>query len=131
MNKDISTGKICPYCNNPTAYVNSTVVYKRNYGNIYLCIDCHAWVGVHKGTDNALGRLANYELREAKKLAHEYFDQLWKRKVKKGWPKGKARAKAYKWLSKELAIAPEETHIGMFDVDICLKVVELCKPYCV
>ena len=26
-------------------------------------------------------------------------------------------------------ISVDETHIGMFDVDTCKKVVEICKPY--
>ena len=30
---------------------------------IYICKPCDAYVGVHKGTDKALGRLANKELR--------------------------------------------------------------------
>lgn len=73
---EILTGKICPYCGKPTEYVDSSVIYGRSYGMIYLCRDCKAYVGVHKGTDQALGRLANAELREAKKEAHFYFDQI-------------------------------------------------------
>lgn len=95
---------------------------------IYLCRPCQAWVGVHKGTENALGRLANSELREAKKEAHYYFDKLWKAKMVKGFTKGQARGKAYKWLSKQLNILAKETHIGWFDVDKCKKVVAICKP---
>ncbi len=56
----ILSGKICPYCGNRTEYVDSSVIYGRSYGMIYLCWDCMAYVGVHKGTDRALGRLANY-----------------------------------------------------------------------
>lgn len=73
---EILTGKICPYCGKPTEYVDSSVIYGYSYGMIYLCRDCRAYVGVHKGTDLALGRLANAELREAKKEAHFYFDQI-------------------------------------------------------
>ena len=67
---EIIAGKICPYCGKPTEYVDSSIIYGRSYGMIYLCRDCRAYVGVHKGTDQALGRLANAELREAKKEAH-------------------------------------------------------------
>lgn len=73
---ELLTGKICPYCGRSTEYVDSSVIYGRSYGMIYLCRDCRAYVGVHKGTDQALGRLANAELREAKKEAHFYFDQV-------------------------------------------------------
>ena len=37
--------------------------YGVDYGMIYYCPQCGAYVGVHKGTDRAKGRLANAELR--------------------------------------------------------------------
>lgn len=45
---EIITGKVCPYCGKPTEYVDSSVIYGRSYGMIYLCRDCRAYVGVHK-----------------------------------------------------------------------------------
>lgn len=130
---EILTGKICPYCGNPTEYVDSSVIYGRSYGMIYLCRDCKAYVGVHKGTDQALGRLANAELREAKKEAHFYFDQIAKTNLinkiwKKHIPDTSNRNKAYLWLSNQLDIPRELCHIGMFDAEDCKRVVELCKP---
>jgi glutaredoxin len=127
--KSIYNGKICPYCHRDSVYVDSKEVYSRSFGMIYLCRPCKAWVGVHKGTDNALGRLANEELREAKKEAHFYFDKLWSAKIDQGHKKSFARSKAYEWLSKQMETSRTETHIGWFDVDECKKVVELCKPY--
>lgn len=47
---ELLTGKICPYCGKPTEFVDSSVIYGRSYGMIYLCRDCRAYVGVHKGT---------------------------------------------------------------------------------
>lgn len=124
----IYSGKICPYCNGYTEYVDSVEVYGKSYGMIYLCRPCKAWVGVHKGTDNALGRLANSELREAKKEAHFYFDKLWKHKIDSGVSKKIARSKAYKWLSVELGISKEETHIGWMNVSKCKEVISICRP---
>lgn len=73
----IMAGKICPYCGQPTEYVDSAAVYHGiSYGMIYLCRKCDAYVGVHRGTDKALGRLANRSLREWKKRAHYYFDPI-------------------------------------------------------
>jgi hypothetical protein len=129
MDDPIFSGKVCPYCGKNTAYVDSSIVYRRSFGKIYYCRDCRAWVGVHKGTDRALGRLADKELREWKIRAHFLFDRLWKKKVAQGFSKKEARLKAYTWLSKELKIGMERTHIGMFDVDECKKVVDLCKEY--
>lgn len=126
----IRSGKICPYCKKATKYVDSKIIYKtRSYGMVYFCKPCDAWVGVHKDTDNALGRLANAELREAKKLAHFYFDKLWNAKILEGFSKSHARGKAYKWLSEQLGIPGHETHIGWMDIELCKKVVDVCKPY--
>ena len=121
---------ICPYCNSPSVYVDSEEVYSRSYGMIYLCRPCRAWVGVHKGTTKPLGRLANAELREWKKRAHAAFDPLWKAKIERqGCSKRKARGKGYTWLASQLGISTEECHIGMFDVEMCRKVIETCSPY--
>lgn len=121
-------GKTCPYCKAKTELVDSIEVYSKSYGLIYLCRPCKSWVGVHKGTTESLGRLANAELREAKKKAHFYFDKLWRAKINYGFSKNKARGKAYVWLSKELGIPAPETHIGWFDIDMCERVVSICKP---
>lgn len=48
----------CDYCGGPTEYVDSSVIYGRSYGMIYLCRPCRAYVGVHRGTNKPLGRLA-------------------------------------------------------------------------
>jgi gamma-glutamyl:cysteine ligase YbdK (ATP-grasp superfamily) len=97
---------------------------------IYLCRKCNAYVGCHKNKPTiSLGRLANAELRESKILAHEYLDNLWKRRISNEITKGHARGKAYKWLAQQMGIDSKHCHIGMFDVEDCKRVVELCKPY--
>ena len=114
----------CNYCGKIAEYVDSTEIYGRSYGMIYLCRPCRAYVGVHKGTDKPLGRLANAELRAYKKAAHSAFDPLW------SWPGSpffRRRNKAYKWLSEQMKLPQEETHIGMFDVTQCKRVIEICK----
>lgn len=59
-------GRICPYCHIKTEYKNSVDIYGADYGMIYICPKCRAYVGVHKGTDKAKGRLANEYLRRCK-----------------------------------------------------------------
>lgn len=81
-----------------------------------------AYVGVHKGTDKPLGRLANAELRYWKRAAHAAFDPLWKYGRFKGF-----RDVAYGWLAKRMGLPMELTHIGMFDVDQCKKVIQICQ----
>lgn len=77
-------GTKCPYCGFDVKFSSkSDIIYGRDYGVIYLCSNypsCDAFVGCHNGTKNSLGRLANKELREKKKIAHYYFDTLWKEK---------------------------------------------------
>ena len=130
----IYSGKICPYCKSQTEYVSSAEAYEGiHYGMIYLCRSCDAWVGVHKGTDTALGRLANKELRYWKKEAHRWFDPIAIHGlINQVWPEYVEditnRKKAYLWLSKKMDKDFEFTHIGMFDVEDCKLVVDICKP---
>jgi len=131
----VKSGKICPYCSNPTDYVDSIEIYQtRSYGMVYLCRPCSAYVGVHKGTNKALGRLANAELRKAKMEAHKWFDQIAKTEagvINSVWPEfvkvTSNREKAYLWLSKMLGIPSDDCHIGMFDVETCDRVIEVSK----
>lgn len=129
----ILQGKVCPYCESNTAYVDSEVVYGKSYGMIYFCKDCVAYVGVHKGTDVALGRLADKELREAKKQAHFWFDQIARTELihsiwRVGSLKMYSRSKAYLWLSYQMNIHPDLCHIGYFDIDDCERCINVCKP---
>lgn len=121
--KQILAGNICPYCGRPTELVDSAEVYHGySFGPIYICRPCDAYVGCHKGTTRALGRVANAELRYWKHQAHEAFDKLWK-----GDTKVMDRGMCYEFLSEELEIPPEYTHIGMFKVETCKRVVEICN----
>lgn len=113
MNEEIRTGRVCPYDGTPSELKDSASVYNgRSYGMARVCPRCGAYVGCHKGTDRALGRLANAELRAAKINAHTYFDNLWKTKLLR-------RAEAYSWLAELLGVPQEEAHIGMLDTDQC------------
>ena len=125
---------ICPYCGREAEYVDSARVYGGvSYGFIWKCPDwprCNSYVGVHKGTKTPLGRMADKELRQAKQLAHSFFDPLWQRKRdKEQCSASVARNAAYDWLSGQMGIEVIDCHIGMFDVEQCQKVIEICKPY--
>ena len=116
----ILKGKVCQYCGKETRLVDSKVIYKRSYGLMYLCKKCNAYCGVHKDTSRSLGSVANKELREWRKITHNNFDVIWKHKIMD-------RNDAYQWLSIELDLEEDYTHIGMFQIDTCKKVVRLCK----
>lgn len=115
---------ICPYCKQFSNKVTGADIHPHRPDLsalvIYHCRPCGAYVGTHKGTDKPLGRLANAELRKAKMRAHSAFDPIWREG-------NKSRKGAYKWLAKQLGIDGSECHIGMFDVDMCNRVVELCN----
>lgn len=115
-------GKICPYCHNQSKLINSKEFYGTDYGMMYICHLCSVWVGCHPDTSNALGRLANKELRLLKNEAHLYFDKIWQ-------TNRMSRTSAYKWLSEQLNIQREYTHIGMFGEETCKKVVYLSKIF--
>lgn len=112
----------CDYCGRQAEYVDSKIIYGKSYGMVYLCRNCMAYVGVHKGTDKPLGRLANAQLRYWKKQAHAAFDPLWKYGRFRGY-----RNAAYAWLADKMALPVEKTHIGMFDVDQCKRAIRICN----
>lgn len=118
----IIKGEMCPYCKSKSEYVDSSVIYGKSYGMIYLCRPCDAYVGVHKGTSDALGRMANRGLRELKKEAHSYFDVIWKEGHFK-------RKDAYRWLSVRLGIPKPYTHIGYFSEKTLKEVIYLSKQF--
>lgn len=115
---------ICRYCGSPVVYTSNAELYGREYGDgkCYLCRNCRSFVGVHPGTDIPLGTLANEELRRYRKAAHFWFDKIWKKPTRIT-----TRDKAYKWLSKELGLPKEKTHIGMFEKEQCEKVMEISQ----
>lgn len=116
----------CDYCQRPAELVTGDVIYPHRadlfHKRFWHCPPCGAYVGVHAGSKDhkPLGRLANKELRDAKQAAHAAFDPLWK--------SGEfSRSGAYKWLSARMKLPASETHIGMFNVEQCRRVVELCE----
>lgn len=120
---EVIRAEACPYCGNKPEFVDSAAIYGRSYGMIYLCRPCDAYVGVHNGSNKPKGRLANAELRDMKKQAHADFDRLWKEF-------GMTRKEAYAWLTAELEIVPEHTHIGMFNCRMCqltMDVIQLAR----
>jgi hypothetical protein len=111
---------ICDYCGTPAEFIDSAAIYGKSYGMVYRCPNCGAYVGCHKGTDKPLGRLANKELRTWKMKAHDAFDPIWKSHKMR-------RPAAYKWLSEQMGIPWDKTHIGMFDIEQCKQVIKICN----
>ena len=127
------TAPTCPYCNSAAELVSGSVIYPHRPDladrRFWRCKPCNAWVGCHQGSkDIPLGRLADAQLRRAKMGAHAAFDPIWKMIMQQqGCNKGVARWKAYAWLATQLAIPAENCHIGMFDAELCQRVVDICN----
>ena len=123
----------CPYCGGKAHLRDASSIYHNNRrkGKIYICENfpnCDSYVGCHKNTTKPLGRMANKKLRTMKSKAHYYFDPLWKNKVfsrKKSLSHNRTRA--YQWLAEQLGLPESKCHIGLFDVDMCRKVIQVCK----
>jgi hypothetical protein len=128
--------QICSYCESLAELVSGDIIYPHRADlaklKFWLCAPCGAYVGCHKagsyrfeegkkifhiGTE-AMGRLANADLRRAKVAAHAAFDPFWKNQ---GWN----RKAAYVWLSKKIGTPIDRTHIGEFDMQMCASVVAL------
>ena len=116
---------ICPYCKSKAKLADSEVIYGRSFGMVWLCTQwpkCNAYVGVHRATNEPLGRLADPMLREAKKKAHYAFDPLWK-------SGSMSRHEAYGLMAELMGIPREQAHIGMFDVQQCEDLIGRLQTY--
>ena len=125
----ILTGQICPYCNCKTELVSGGDIYKgTNQYNAYRFFRCvlnrDHYIGTY-ASGRSLGRLADKELRRKKMEAHQIFDTLWKASP----PFFPSRFLAYQWLSVQMNVSQELTHIGMFDVDQCNRVIQVCETH--
>jgi hypothetical protein len=118
---------ICNLCGGKVEYISNDKIYGRKYGSgfCYYCVECNAYVGTNKNKPKqALGILANKEMRDWKQWCHYKFDVLWK--GRKGFILNGAnnkeikpamtRSEAYSWLSKEMNINKSDCHFGYFDL---------------
>lgn len=115
---------VCRYCQKRAKRVTGEAVYPHRPDLadmiLYRCDPCDAHVGCHPGTDIPLGELANGHLRYLRRQAHSAFDPIW-RTGEKG------RRDAYRWLAEQLGIPFGVCHIGQFDIDMCKRVIAVCR----
>ena len=114
----------CDYCGKEAKLVYGDEVYPHrkdlHKSKFWECLPCDARVGVHRGTEVPLGRLANLELRMAKKAAHAAFDPFWREGT---W----SRSFAYTMLASAMRMKKENCHIGMFNEKQCQRVIDICN----
>ncbi len=77
---------ICPYCNRPAKFwYDSSPVLMKNFGPIYNCDRCQAYVSCHRGHGGKipLGTLAKFELRREAARSLNVFtagEKKWQKK---------------------------------------------------
>lgn len=118
---------VCNLCGGTVEYIKNSKIYGKSYGSgfCYHCINCDAYVGTHKDRPReAMGILANEEMRRWKNWCHNIFDKLWQPHYKVNYsnlttkmvvPKMK-RGQAYSLLAKEMGIPKSDCHFGYFNV---------------
>ena len=120
--RKVKVPRICRYCGGRVILTTSSAIHGIGNDYIYLCTNCNAYVGCHRGTKRPLGKLANTVLRLKRQETHMVFDAFWRTQ---GW----TRTQAYAWLSRAMRLDPDDAHIGCFEMDECEQVIELCRNY--
>lgn len=108
--------KTCNLCGGKVVLIPNSQIYGKSYGSgfCYFCTECGAYVGTHtRRPFEAMGILADRDMRQMKMKCHEIFDQKWKGKKHKHH----ARDLAYQRLAKKMKIDVADCHFGYMDME--------------
>lgn len=122
------------FCGSPAhLHSNSKLYNGKEYGNgkAYICDRfpaCRGSVGVHPN-GKPLGTIPDPQTKQLRIKLHAIVDPLWRDQTER--PKKKARGSVYGWLQRISGLSAAECHIGMFDAEMCLKMMKLIRenPY--
>lgn len=119
---------VCVECGGMGRLVSGAVAHpdkpeRRNLA-YYRC-DCGALVGCHPGTAVAAGRPASAPTRALRRKAHHALDAIWGIRTRTPLAAGHARARAYKWLARQLGLRPDDCHLGWMNGDQLRQVLEI------
>lgn len=111
----------CGYCGSPAVLRPAAEIYRNpnKKGYVYACSHypaCDAYVSVFPGSKIPMGTLADSALRQKRILAHQSFDQLWKRGIF-------TRDQAYRWMADKLGLSTSQAHIALFNDYLCDQVI--------
>lgn len=109
----------CNICGGKVKF-NRCDKFKSRSGFVYYCTQCHAWVGTSpaKPTE-ALGELANKEMRKKRRDLHEWFDKLWVNRAD--------REKYYDKLA--VALGKSECHFSQMSMEELEKAKKIVKKW--
>lgn len=114
----------CNLCGGEVLYQSNRYVYGKEYGSgmCYYCLRCGAYVGTHiPRPREALGILANREMRDMKMKCHNLFDSMWSSR--------RERSDLYIKLAKEMSISEDDCHFGYFDLEMLSKAYMILKRW--
>ena len=113
---------ICNLCGGKVKLKPNSTIYGKSYGSgyCYFCTKCKAYVGTHKPRPlEAMGILADKEMRELKTYCHELFDRLWTTQNE--------RRGCYHKLANRMGIPLGECHFGYFNKEQLYEALTILK----
>lgn len=118
----INKGLYCGRCETPTI-LRVTEDSESGITRILECPKCKDNVRCHPGTDRGMGRIADRRTRKLRYKAHQWFDAIWKNKLKR------SRYNAYSWLTLRLDMNRDNVHFSLFSAEECEQSISICKEY--
>ncbi|RGC97920.1 hypothetical protein DW651_17600 [Subdoligranulum sp. AM23-21AC] len=113
---------VCDYCGGKVIRCPASELYgKRGVGDIYMCTNCNAAVGIDKD-GCPKGRLANAALRSKRIEAHLVFDHFWQ-------SHHMTRSAGYAWMAAVMKMPTYAAHIANFNMEECVRLIELCYQH--
>lgn len=116
---------ICPYCNCSALLVKGCEIYPHRAELAeqfyWICPQCKAYSGCHKGQGRPRGTLANEELRRLRRKVHWLFDPTWKNA-------GIQREDGYVWLARKLNIPYIAAISGYLMLSYVKELLKCCNP---
>ena len=119
----------CNLCGGPVVYITNDKIYHgKKYGSgfAYICTQCRASTGTHiPNPKEALGILANAEMRKLKMDCHAIFDPLWTNEKRRR----DARRDAYGRLARAMNIPFRDCHFGHFDKEQLIQALQILQEW--
>lgn len=112
----------CNLCGGKVKLIPNSSIYGKPYGSglCYFCMKCGATVGTHKSRiTEAMGILADKQMRKLKMECHEIFDKL--------WTTHNERRGCYHKLANKMGIPLSECHFGYFDTKQLYQALKILK----
>jgi len=124
------TGPRCLDCGGASVLTPGTELF--SYGAerdlmYWVCEDCFARVRCHDGSTRPMGRPAGRSTALLRREAHLLFDAIWSPCAGSMIDGMSAREWLYHALATDLGLSRDRCHIGMFNDEMCRRVIAWCQ----